>query len=554
MKKLISNFLLSAIVLLNATLCFSQNAPLRVEIEAKKNSDSYNIVPLGKNGLIMFYETDEKTKGNRTWVFSKFNTNLKEDWSQEIPVQKNNTLIKFFVDDSTNTLFILLGNKTALATGSEFMTNKVSGTYQVVSVNTLTGTNNTITGEFPKLLSVADFKVINNKASILLTNYPGYIASCTQGCFNFTCIPALSGLTVFKFKAFNINVDLDNGTAKIIPIKYKGNTLILGSEIIEDTNPYLKMLVRNKPNRKETDHYLYDFSSDGELLKTLKLKPGNGKDVTSAKYQKTGTNEAIMIGTYTQFKKKGFTFNPASNDAMGLNNTSQGMYFCKFDGESQEYIKYYPFTKFENFFKFLGEYATKVLNKQNKKAAKKGKEINVNYNLLVHDLILKNGEYIMIGEAFYPQYHTTCYTTCSGGKCTQQCYTVFDGFRYTHAAIAAFDKDGEMLWDNCFEIEDILTYNLKERVKVMHDGDDIILAYSDDGYIKSQIIRGSDVIQGKEATKIETSKEGDKVKSDWSNDMAFWYDNYFLAWGYEKIKDKEKNKRNVFYFNKIGLE
>ena len=279
--------------------------------------------------------------------------------------------------------------------------------------------------------------------------------------------------------------------------------------------------------------------------------------ISSAKYEKISDNEAVMIGTYDNQFISGFLLNPASSDATGMATNSEGIYFSKFNAGKQDTIKFYPFSKFENFLSYMNPGEARQTMRRKKRAEKRGEDLDVNYNILTHDIIKRNNEYLLIGEAYYPEFQTQCYTTyAANGFPIQHCTTVFVGYRYTHAIIADFNKDGELLWDNCFPIQDILTLNLKERVKVMAGDNDIVLAYSYGGYIKSQIIEGDKVVQGKEENKIETAYENDQVKEDWSSDMDFWYDNYFLTWGYEKIKNDQANKgkRTVFYFNKIGLE
>jgi regulation of enolase protein 1 (concanavalin A-like superfamily) len=48
--------------------------------------------------------------------------------------------------------------------------------------------------------------------------------------------------------------------------------------------------------------------------------------------------------------------------------------------------------------------------------------------------------------------------------------------------------------------------------------------------------------------------EGDKVKLTTSDNIDFWYNNYFIASGYQKISnDQEGGKRNVFYLNKVSF-
>ncbi|MCF8299135.1 MAG: hypothetical protein K9J13_16420, partial [Saprospiraceae bacterium] len=147
------------------------------------------------------------------------------------------------------------------------------------------------------------------------------------------------------------------------------------------------------------------------------------------------------------------------------------------------------------------------------------------------------------------------YMDANGNWHTRQ---VFDGYRYTHAIVAAFDKDGERLWDNTFEIMNVLSFNLKERVKVLRNSEDdeIVLVYSYGGQLNSKVIEGSKVVERKQTTKLETKNEKDKVLSNYDSDMEYWYDNYFITWGYQRIKEKGKGllnkKRQVFYFTKIA--
>ena len=83
----------------------------------------------------------------------------------------------------------------------------------------------------------------------------------------------------------------------------------------------------------------------------------------------------------------------------------------------------------------------------------KGKKLRYNYNLITHDIIEMNEQYVLVGEAYYATYRTeTYYTTDSKGNMVMQTRTVFDGFQYSHAVVAGFDKKGNKLWDNTFEM------------------------------------------------------------------------------------------------------
>ena len=73
-------------------------------------------------------------------------------------------------------------------------------------------------------------------------------------------------------------------------------------------------------------------------------------------------------------------------------------------------------------------------------------------------------------------------------------------------------------------------------------------------YRKSFNLGGT--VRSSDDKKIDgTEKDGDKVRYSFSN-VEFWYDNYFLMSGYQKIKNAERDEngkkvREVLFMNKI---
>ena len=132
----------------------------------------------------------------------------------------------------------------------------------------------------------------------------------------------------------------------------------------------------------------------------------------------------------------------------------------------------------------------------------------------MHDIIVKNGEYIFVGEAYYPVYHTESHTVTRletysvpgvNGQSSYQTRPVttteykqvFDGYRFTHALVAGFDEQGAKKWDNCFEMGDIQTYSLREKIKVDQSENKIGMAYVIGNSIVSKYIDGNKVVEGK---------------------------------------------------------
>ena len=224
----------------------------------------------------------------------------------------------------------------------------------------------------------------------------------------------------------------------------------------------------------------------------------------------------------------------------------------------------------------------------------KGEDLRLDYRLLVHDVIKKDGKYIMVAEAFYAEYRnnnfnpygmgnswnswgspyssfynpyrwgygnyglyspfSSYYSPWGWGNRNYNNSQTFDGWIYTHAVVAAFDEKGNLLWDNSIELKDVKEQKLTEKVKASIKGDEIVLSYSNKGQIFTKIIQAEKVLEETQKKPIDTQVEGDKVKQTTSDNIDFWYNNYFLASGYQKISnDNEGGKRNVYYLNKVSF-
>jgi hypothetical protein len=135
---------------------------------------------------------------------------------------------------------------------------------------------------------------------------------------------------------------------------------------------------------------------------------------------------------------------------------------------------------------------------------------------------------------------------------------VFDGFQYTHGVLVKITDAGKVEWDNIFELSPkTKPYYPRTFITVNQDiSKDITMVYSTglNIYRKSFNLGGT-VRSSDDKTIDGTEKDGDKVRYSFSN-VEFWYDNYFLMSGYQKIKNAERDEngkkvREVLFMNKI---
>ena len=523
-------------------LLHAQDKPLRVEIEAKSNSDSYVIIPFGEKGVLLFFQSNENSdRTNNKWYFTLYDVNFKELWTKESPVRKD-LHFKFF---NYNDKYLYLYLENAVSSSSK-------GDFQILKIDIEKASVQIFNSQIPVNSAITGFRVINDVAMLSGRTLPSWLNNCGQSCFTITLIPALTGLTINKYHPFLLQYNLSTGAEKIIPDPYPGQAYV-ESISTDHKNLTFNASIKDFIPRKTNAMYIDEFNCEGSKVSSLKLVTNNDtRKLNTAKVVSVNNNEKILIGTYNNYTK-GTSANPAFS---GFKEGSTGIYFCNIKDGVQQNISFYNFSKFKNFYTSINaDRSIKMIKKANRMEAK-GKEISYDYNLLVHDIIKRDSNYIMIAEAYYPQYHLVSYTSFDiYGRPYTTSYTVFDGYRYTNAIIASFNKNGELLWDNSFEISKILNYNLHERVKAFFDGDDIVLAYSNEGKIASKVIHGNEVVEGNEDTEIAPKNDNDKLITD-NSDLEYWYGSYFISYGYLKIKNNQmdKNKRTVFYFNKISFQ
>jgi hypothetical protein len=76
--------------------------------------------------------------------------------------------------------------------------------------------------------------------------------------------------------------------------------------------------------------------------------------------------------------------------------------------------------------------------------------------------------------------------------------------------------------------------------------------------IRTKIIKGDQVLEGKSSDPIKTLNESEIVKKEFAdkNKLEYWYNDYLYAYGVQEIvnmNQKGLGKRRVFYINKVSF-
>lgn len=543
-RKLIASLL----PLFISVFAFAGNNNLRVEVEVSEGTD-FNVIPVDSSGMILLYDKETNLKGKDTeYQIVMYNNEFKEKYRTTFVTDQRRAYEMSYISDGH--VFVLLGRR---AKNYE---------YSVVDIDLNRRTVTEQSGEVPVSLKVEDFKVLGDQAILSGNTLPDKSFKVKMMCLTY-CTMGLPmclqmfGVEFYHFKPIVCAIDMGKGTAKVAPLEQKGHAISQEITLDEANNQFQTVMLKNY--KKKTTLELKTFDADLRQVKSIDIKAGTeDKTLQNARALESG-KEDYIVGTYSKASKTRWG---ATSTGVVTGLASQGIYFSKFSSDKQKYIKYYPFTEFDSFWESVSDRFAKKIEKKKAKKAKKGKEyeVNVSYNLLMHEPIMMNGEIVVVSEAYYPEYHTETYwTTDANGNQVMRTRQVFDGWRFTHAIIAGFDDKGALQWDHSFRIMDILTMRLKEQVITQVLDDELITIYSHGGFLKSKVIQGSKVLAERDITQIENNSDG-KVKGNWSSDISYWYGNYFISHGFQKIKltaaeakkKDVKRRQTTFYFNKIA--
>jgi hypothetical protein len=521
----------------------------RLEIPVKSSDAAIFNIPLGEKGLVVLTQTSKTD-----FHLAKLDINFHQNWTFSGNIEANFDYVTHSFDGK---FLHLLFSRFKSNAYSVFRINLINGKfekYQIYSVDRM---------------EISNFKVLNQSVFI-----GGIINSQPMVLFT----------------------NLAKKSTRILPSVIKGQSEIQAMDL--DTAQQLINITYTSGNKpKNYQLIVRSFDEDGNQYNQIVMDPNEEFAMMNARLNQINDSLQVVVGTYGHKNSIGSNKGP----------TSQGIYFSSFlDGNLQN-SKFFSFTKFKNFFNFLGERQKEKQEKKIKNKEEKGEDLRLDYRLIVHDILKVGSNYYAIAESFYADYKFANsafnpYGTLYGG------YTIpgfalnpysfyspwsslynpfrwgygyyglyspfssyyspwgyrgygyygnqqqFDGWVYTHAVIVAFDEEGNLLWDKSIDLHNTKEEKLTEKVKASILDDQIILSFAYNDQIVSKMISFDGLLEKEEIKKIDVMSDGDKVKKSSKTQLNYWYGNYFLANGFQTITNEDEGKRSVFYLNKVDIK
>jgi hypothetical protein len=492
-------------------------SPLRIEIPATSDAETYTVIPCGTTGMVIFYQSIEVDESQRIrWYFTLYDKHLQPLWTKGVPLLPG--VAYRYSELNRDTLFLYFQtDQKSQENGSKFQVVRAILKNSSFIINT---------GSLPGGSEYSGFRRIGEKVFIAL-NVRNDIAQLAV-------------------------VDLPTGNIVLTPMGAGSQTAFLMMDIDTATGQ-VTALVQKYISKKLSDNYLLRINREGTVLSETQVNTiSSERQLSGGLFGYPVPGEKLIAGTYVLSQV-------LLSDQLKLPvKKSTGFFTTAFNGDSQQSLYFYNFLDLGSIKTILSERDLMALRKKTMKKGGTEQETSGDFYALLHQGFYHKDEFIVVAELFYPQYHTETFSDYDFyGRPITNTYSVFDGFHFTSAVAAAFNKEGILLWDHCIEFRNLITTDLSPKAVLYLQGNDFIMAYLSEGRIASKLFREKQGEEKTEYSEIALPGSADKLIRESRSRLVHWYDNYFLASGYQDIKDISKGnnaKRLVFYCTKILAE
>jgi len=470
--------------------------------------------------------------------------NLKEQWKKLIPMHEDVNYIKGF---SQNDAIYLLFHDTQRNPEENIHVLLLIPHLQLITEHR---------SAIPDKAEIADFEIFNEYALI--------------------------GYNLRKGKPGLIGFSLISGEKRTFDFALDDNALLL--DVVSDTiYKYIFAVYKVQPSASKNRLMVNQYNSSSALRRNITFDNiQERKILNSAQLVITAEGKGFVAGAYGSGARNRRNYDYYNdhynyyyynsfyrrqlNQNINQDNTpvSDGYYTASFSPSGEGSILYHNFIDFPEMHKYVNDpEALRTKRKADKRTnpepggSGSDKEYSLDYRMLIHPIVSRNGNYLLLAEAYVPEYHTMTQMVYDYyGRAVPSTYSVFDGYRYKSAFIASFDSSGRMQWNNGMEMRDILTTFLNRKMNFYFDMDEeVILFYNANSKIAYKTIKKENVLESTALTPIAPKRMTDQPVSEYLGSIEHWYGNYFLAVGYETLRNNalDENRRNVFYLNKMAF-
>jgi hypothetical protein len=133
-------------------------------------------------------------------------------------------------------------------------------------------------------------------------------------------------------------------------------------------------------------------------------------------------------------------------------------------------------------------------------------------------------------------------------------------YRFVSAHFLYLNRNGEVIWDNTFNLNNKQTNIPGKYGELSFDGEKLHYMYLDGVKMYLSYIKNGELIFERQPFDIELINEDERIRDtqDYSLSLTWWYSNYYILTGKQRIrflnKENREETREVFFITKIKVD
>ncbi|UPL48242.1 hypothetical protein [Hymenobacter sublimis] len=491
--------------------------PYRLELPLEAYSSDVLVQPLLEDSsLVLLVEKEPLLTGKSEYTFQKFDHRLQPGQVVPLPVPRGYEFRQICAE-GTDVYALFQGT--------------TEGTLWVAAFDSRTGELGT--GEFKtkRARQVHDLKALDGNL--------------------FVTVEADMHLTILL-------LDLRAATFRFLPSVYE--PLPATFTFLADSVTKRAELILSETNGFKSRLQLKQLSDNGQLLHSEFVQAGSERGLLEAQLSPGDSAARLLAGTYTLRDSRYSQGLFAADLNAGVTPTGQ-----------RRSLRYYDFLNFKHFFDFMKPARVARMRQRSERLRASDRQYRHRYRLLMHDMLPSPEGYVLVAEVYFPRYNTSSYNNLGGlynygygnnfGPLARSYNAVNrrnEGYRTTHALICGFDRQGNLLWDNSFLLDEVEHFSLQEAVRVrpLGDGRRLVMAYLKENEFYYKMVDQTTATPNDWKVELQTTttEAAEKTTNTQQEQLITWYGGRFLASGYQHIKPTKGPDREVFFLNVLEFK
>ncbi|NDK55227.1 hypothetical protein [Pontibacter fetidus] len=493
MYKVCLLLLLIVVLACSSVLAQKPTQPIRIELELDSYKTDADLIATPDSSLLLFTKTEGMWSVPPTFEFTKYNSQLQPVWTKKVDLKPISQYLTHYSEARYAHVAFSGDNEKK---------------YQFVKLNLKSGNITKHDYTIEAIDSIYSFEVVAD-------NYFIVARSRKDG------TPTL------------LHLNQASGEIKPLPAAYGAESAF--SDVLAHPQQKQVSVVMSESNGRVSRLQTKLFDAGGTLLKNYFILPELDKRPLYAEVTPGDTTTRLLIGNYATRNLRyatGFFTVPVNSNAADT--------------------RYYSFLQLKNFFKYMSPKREARTRRRETNRLKAGKEPNLQYRLLLHDIYTTPDGYILSAEAYTTNSRQGGFNRLYGP--TGYFLPSPKSYRRTQAVALGFDKSGVLLWDNSFPLQDIESRELRPTVEVAcNPAGKVVIAYPDKDEIEYKIMDQDTYIEDKTNLKLQPEDPNGKILSTSMAGVVSWYGLNFAAFGWHRIKSPGSDIKQVFYINKVSF-